>query len=76
MAEGGRRGRPTARLRMRSTHTPTCLQEFEGGPRQIGIHGRDGLGGTLGRAESLGRIRLATARRGSAVDEQTVKRPE
>jgi lipoprotein-anchoring transpeptidase ErfK/SrfK len=37
------------------------LQEFEGGPGQIGIHGRQGLGGTLGRAESHGCIRLATA---------------
>jgi lipoprotein-anchoring transpeptidase ErfK/SrfK len=37
------------------------FQEFEGGPGQIGIHGREGLGGTLGRAESHGCIRLATA---------------
>ena len=37
------------------------LQEFEGGPGQIGIHGREGLGGTLGRAESHGCVRLATA---------------
>lgn len=37
------------------------LQEFEGGPGQIGIHGRQGLGGALGRAESHGCIRLATA---------------
>jgi lipoprotein-anchoring transpeptidase ErfK/SrfK len=37
------------------------LQEFEGGAGQIGIHGRVGLGGTLGRAESHGCIRLATA---------------
>jgi lipoprotein-anchoring transpeptidase ErfK/SrfK len=36
------------------------LQEFEGGPGQIGIHGREGLGGTLGGAESHGCIRLAT----------------
>ncbi len=36
------------------------LQEFEGGPGQIGIHGRDELGGTLGQAESHGCIRLAT----------------
>jgi lipoprotein-anchoring transpeptidase ErfK/SrfK len=36
------------------------LQEFEGGPGQIGIHGREGLGGTLGQAESHGCIRLAT----------------
>jgi lipoprotein-anchoring transpeptidase ErfK/SrfK len=37
------------------------LQEFEGGPGQIGIHGRDNLGGTLGTAASHGCIRLATA---------------
>lgn len=37
------------------------LQEFEGGPGQIGIHGREGLGGTLGEAESHGCVRLATA---------------
>jgi lipoprotein-anchoring transpeptidase ErfK/SrfK len=36
------------------------LQEFEGGPGQIGIHGRDDLGGTLGQDESHGCIRLAT----------------
>jgi hypothetical protein len=37
------------------------LREFEGGPGQIGIHGRNDLGGTLGAAESHGCIRLATA---------------
>jgi lipoprotein-anchoring transpeptidase ErfK/SrfK len=37
------------------------LQEFEGGPGQIAIHGRDDLGGTLGSAASHGCIRLATA---------------
>ena len=37
------------------------LQEFEGGPGQIAIHGRNNLGGTLGAAESHGCIRLATA---------------
>jgi len=37
-----------------------ALQEFEGGPGQIAIHGRDNLGGTLGAAESHGCIRLAT----------------
>ncbi|HXQ00778.1 MAG TPA: L,D-transpeptidase, partial [Solirubrobacteraceae bacterium] len=36
------------------------LEEFEGGPGQIGIHGRNQLGGTLGAAESHGCIRLAT----------------
>jgi hypothetical protein len=37
------------------------LQEFEGGPGQIGIHGREHLGGTLGAAASHGCIRLDTA---------------
>jgi lipoprotein-anchoring transpeptidase ErfK/SrfK len=37
------------------------LQDFDGGPGQIGIHGRDGLGGTLGAAQSHGCVRLATA---------------
>lgn len=37
------------------------LQDFDGGPGQIGIHGRDNLGGTLGQAESHGCMRLATA---------------
>ncbi len=37
-----------------------ALQEFEGGPGQIAVHGRDGLGGTLGAAESHGCMRLAT----------------
>jgi lipoprotein-anchoring transpeptidase ErfK/SrfK len=37
------------------------LQHFGGGPGQIAIHGRDGLGGTPGTAESHGCIRLLTA---------------
>jgi lipoprotein-anchoring transpeptidase ErfK/SrfK len=37
-----------------------ALHSFNGGPGQIGIHGRDGLGGTLGTAESHGCVRLAT----------------
>ncbi|HEY5318414.1 MAG TPA: L,D-transpeptidase [Solirubrobacteraceae bacterium] len=37
------------------------LQEFDGGPGQIAIHGRDGLGGTLGTAASHGCMRLATS---------------
>lgn len=37
------------------------LHEFEGGPGQIALHGRDGLGGVLGEAQSHGCIRLATA---------------
>ncbi len=38
-----------------------ALQEFEGGPGQIALHGRDDLGGTLGAAESHGCVRLATS---------------
>ncbi len=38
-----------------------ALQEFDGGPGQIAVHGRDGLGGTLGAAESHGCVRVATA---------------
>jgi L,D-transpeptidase catalytic domain len=38
-----------------------ALQEFEGGPGQVAIHGRNNLGGTLGAAESHGCIRVATA---------------
>ena len=37
------------------------LQQFAGGPGQIGIHGRDGLGGTPGTAASHGCVRLLTA---------------
>jgi lipoprotein-anchoring transpeptidase ErfK/SrfK len=36
------------------------FQEFEGGPGQIGIHGRHNLSGALGSASSHGCIRLAT----------------
>ena len=35
------------------------LRQFDGGPGQIAIHGRDGLGGTLGAAQSHGCVRLA-----------------
>ena len=36
------------------------LQEFEGGPGQIALHGTNGLSGALGSASSHGCIRLAT----------------
>ena len=35
------------------------LQEFAGGPGQIALHGVANLGGTLGRAESHGCVRVA-----------------
>ncbi len=37
------------------------LQEFEGGPGQIALHGTDGLSGALGTAASHGCIRLSTS---------------
>jgi len=37
----------------------SVLQEFDGGPGQIALHGRDGLGGTMRSAVSHGCIRLA-----------------
>ncbi len=37
------------------------LQEFEGGPGQIGIHGTNGLAGALGTAASHGCIRLGAS---------------
>jgi lipoprotein-anchoring transpeptidase ErfK/SrfK len=37
-----------------------ALQEFEGGPGQIAMHGRNNLGGTLGTAASHGCVRVDT----------------
>jgi lipoprotein-anchoring transpeptidase ErfK/SrfK len=53
-------GEPGGPFALALSARSNVLQEFEGGPGQIGIHGRDGLGGTLGQAESHGCIRLAT----------------
>jgi lipoprotein-anchoring transpeptidase ErfK/SrfK len=36
------------------------LQEFDGGPGQIALHGTNGLPGALGTAASHGCIRLST----------------
>jgi hypothetical protein len=37
----------------------TVLQQFDGGPGQIALHGLDNVGGTLGTAASHGCVRLA-----------------
>jgi lipoprotein-anchoring transpeptidase ErfK/SrfK len=37
------------------------LQEFDGGPGQIALHGRGGIGGRLGTAVSHGCVRLGDA---------------
>lgn len=38
----------------------SVFQEFEGGPGQIAIHGRNNIGGTLGTAVSHGCVRAST----------------
>jgi lipoprotein-anchoring transpeptidase ErfK/SrfK len=53
-------GEPGGPFALALSARSNVLEEFEGGPGQIGIHGRDGLGGTLGQAESHGCVRLAT----------------
>jgi lipoprotein-anchoring transpeptidase ErfK/SrfK len=37
----------------------TVLQEFDGGPGQIALHGMTNVGGVLGTADSHGCVRLA-----------------
>ena len=39
----------------------TVYRSFDGGPGQVAVHGRDGLGGTLGAAQSHGCVRLSSA---------------
>jgi L,D-transpeptidase catalytic domain len=56
-----RPGEPGGPLALTLSARSNVLQEFEGGPGQIGIHGRDNLGGRLGSAESHGCMRLATS---------------
>jgi hypothetical protein len=53
--------RPGGPLALALSARSNALSEFDGGPGQIAIHGRDLLGGTLGQAQSHGCTRLATA---------------
>lgn len=50
-------GRPYA---LATSARSNVLQEFEGGPGQIALHGTAGLAGALGSASSHGCIRLST----------------
>jgi lipoprotein-anchoring transpeptidase ErfK/SrfK len=52
-------GSPGAPFALALSARSNVLQEFEGGPGQIGIHGVANLGGTMGTAVSHGCIRLA-----------------
>jgi lipoprotein-anchoring transpeptidase ErfK/SrfK len=54
-------GEPGGPFALALSARSNVLREFEGGPGQIAIHGRENLGGTLGTAASHGCIRLATA---------------
>jgi lipoprotein-anchoring transpeptidase ErfK/SrfK len=54
-------GEPGGPFALALSARSNVLQEFEGGPGQIAIHGRENLGGILGTAASHGCIRLATA---------------
>lgn len=54
-------GHPGGPFALALSARSNVLREFEGGPGQIALHGREGLGGVLGEAESHGCIRLATA---------------
>ena len=54
-------GEPGGPFALALSARSNALQEFEGGPGQIALHGREELGGTLGSAVSHGCVRLATA---------------
>lgn len=52
-------GQPGGPFALATSDRSNVLQEFDGGPGQIALHGLDNLGGQLGTAESHGCIRLA-----------------
>jgi lipoprotein-anchoring transpeptidase ErfK/SrfK len=54
--DGGRTAGPFA---LATSARSPVLQEFAGGPGQIALHGRDGIGGPLGAAVSHGCVRLS-----------------
>jgi lipoprotein-anchoring transpeptidase ErfK/SrfK len=56
-----RAGEPGGPFALALSARSDAFQEFEGGPGQIALHGRDNLGGVLGQAESHGCVRLATS---------------
>jgi lipoprotein-anchoring transpeptidase ErfK/SrfK len=54
-------GHPGGPFALALSARSNTLREFEGGPGQIALHGRNNLGGMLGTAASHGCVRLATA---------------
>jgi hypothetical protein len=53
-------GAPGGPFALATSARSNVLQEFEGGPGQIALHGTNGLPGALGTAVSHGCIRLST----------------
>jgi hypothetical protein len=51
-------GEPGAPFALATSARSSVLQEFDGGPGQIALHGRGGVGGQLGTAVSHGCVRL------------------
>jgi lipoprotein-anchoring transpeptidase ErfK/SrfK len=58
LALGSASGNPFA---LATSARSNVLQEFEGGPGQIALHGTNGLSGVPGTAASHGCVRLATS---------------
>jgi lipoprotein-anchoring transpeptidase ErfK/SrfK len=54
------RGEPGAPFALATSARSSVLQEFDGGPGQIALHGTDGLSGALGTAASHGCVRLSS----------------
>ena len=54
-------GEPGGPFALATSARSSVLQEFEGGPGQIALHGRGGVGGQLGTAVSHGCVRLDAA---------------
>ena len=52
-------GQPGGPFALATSDRSNVLQEFDGGPGQIAIHGLDNIGGQLGTAISHGCVRLA-----------------
>jgi lipoprotein-anchoring transpeptidase ErfK/SrfK len=52
-------GHPGGPFALALSARSNVLQEFEGGPGQIAIHGVENLGGTMGTAASHGCVRVS-----------------
>jgi lipoprotein-anchoring transpeptidase ErfK/SrfK len=52
---------PGAPFALATSARSNVLQEFEGGPGQIALHGTNNVSGALGTASSHGCVRVATS---------------